>query len=82
MSERYLRRRVDDEEIWVDLERGEFLGLNVTAARILELRRAGVSEPDAIAEHLVEEFDVSLMEAQGAVATLLEDARRRGLTEA
>ena len=82
MSERFLRRRVEDEELWVDLEQGEFFGANVTAARILELVREGVEEVAAIASRLVEEFDVSLEEAQESVALLLGEARRRGLTEA
>lgn len=81
MTKRFLRRRVEDEEIWVDLQRGEFLGLNVTAARILELVRAGLTDPAAIAARLVTEFEVSLEDAQEGVAMILEQAERLGLTE-
>lgn len=81
MGERFLRRAIDDEEIWVDLQQGEFFGLNVTAARILELVRDGVTETGAIAARLAAEFDVDVAEAQAAVETLLAEARRRGLTE-
>ena len=68
-------RTVDDEEIWVDLEKGEFFGLNESAARILELVREGITEPKKIAEKLVAEFDVTPDEAESAVTTLLEEAR-------
>jgi len=81
MSERFLRRAIDDEEIWVDLQEGEFFGLNVTAARILELVREGLTSPTDIAARLAEEFDVEPAEAQAAVEALLTEARKRGLTE-
>ena len=78
MADRFLRRRLDDEEIVVDLEKGEFYGLNATAARILELWREGVKEPTAIAARLVEEFDVESDEAIAAVKGLLAEARAAG----
>jgi hypothetical protein len=82
MGERFLRRTIDDEEIWVDLEQGEFFGLNETAARILALVREGVTSPAAISARLVDEFDVELDQAREAVETLLAEARKRGLTDA
>ena len=78
MADRFLRRRLDDEEIVVDLEKGEFYGLNTTAARILELWREGVREPADITDRLVEEFDVGHDEAEAAVKGLLDEARAAG----
>ena len=80
MSERFLRRKLDDEEIWVDLEKGEFYGLNETASRILELVREGEEDSAAIARRLTEEFEVSLSDAQSAVDSFLVLARKRELT--
>jgi len=81
MTERFLRRRIEDQEIWVDLEGGEFYGLNATAERILALWREGVRDSAAIAARLAEEFDVAPSEALPAVAGLLEQARAAGLLE-
>jgi len=78
MADRFLHRRLDDEEIVVDLEKGEFYGLNPTATRILELWRGGVREPVQIALRLVEEFEVGIEEAEVAVRGLLEEARAVG----
>ena len=80
MSERFLRRKLDDEEIWVDLEKGQFYGLNETASRILELVREGEEDSAAIARRLTEEFEVSLSDAQAAVDSFLVLARKRELT--
>ncbi len=81
MPERFLRRTLDDEEIVVDLEKGEFYGLNRTAARILELWRDGVREPAAIAEALAAEFEIDVVEAQAAAKRLLDEATDHGLLE-
>ena len=81
MPERFLRRTLDDEEIVVDLEKGEFYGLNRTAARILELWRDGVREPMAIAETLAAEFEIDVAEAQAAAKRLLDEAKDHGLLE-
>ena len=78
MGERFLRRRLEDEELVVDLEGGQFFGLNETASRILELWREGVRGPTAIADVLVSEFEVDRDTARAAVEALLAQAERMG----
>jgi hypothetical protein len=82
MSQRFLRRTIEDEEFWLDLEAGRFYGVNETGAAILEAYRAGEHDPAAIASRLSTRFDVERAEAVPAVEAFLEEARRRGLLEA
>ena len=78
-SRRFVRRKVEDEEFWLDLEAGRFYGLNETASEILELWSKGVREPADIAARICERFDVSAPDALAAVERFLAEARSRGL---
>ena len=78
MRERFFRRKIDDEEIWLDVEGGRFYGMNETASAILEAWRAGVRDPGEIADRLAKDFEVSVDEARQAVETFLAEARTRG----
>jgi hypothetical protein len=79
--ERFVRRLVEDEEVWLDLEAGEFYGVNPAAAAILAAWREGVREPAAIAERLAGSFEVSRDEALAAVNAFLPAARERGFLD-
>jgi hypothetical protein len=81
-KERFLRRKVEGEEFWLDLEAGRFYGLNETASALLEAWAAGVREPRALAERLSERFEVSAEEALPTVEAFLAQARARGLIDA
>jgi hypothetical protein len=76
---RFLRRKVEDEEFWLDLEAGRFYGVNETAAMILELWSKGVRAPTELADRLAEQFDVAPKDARAAVDEFLPEARSRGL---
>jgi PqqD family protein of HPr-rel-A system len=80
-KKRFLRRTIDGEEIVVDLEQGDFYGLNETATRIVALWAEGVRDPGAIAERLAAEFDVEPATARAEVGRLLREARERGFLE-
>ena len=76
---RFVRRKVEDEEFWLDLEAGRFYGLNEPAAAILEMWGRGVRAPAAIADELCRRFEVSARDALAAVEGFLPEARARGL---
>ena len=82
MGERFARRKVEDEEIWLDLKEGQFYGINEAGSAILAAWREGVREPAAIAERLVQSFEVECDAALTAVTAFLEKACERGLLEA
>lgn len=79
MSQRFVRRKVEDEEFWLDLEAGRFYGLNATASAVLEAWRAGVRTPAALADRLAEDFEVSREEALAAVESFLAAAGAKGM---
>ena len=79
MTERFLRRALEDEEIWVDIEGGDFYTLNATAARILALMRDGVTDGVAIAARLTAEYHVPPDEAAAAVGSLVKEAESYGM---
>ena len=81
MPERFVRRKIEDEEIWLDFQEGQFYGVNPTATAILELWRAGVREPGAITARLVEAFEVSPGDARAAVDAYLTEVRPLGLLD-
>jgi|GEM_PF-5085680 len=80
MPERFARRKLEDQEIWLDFEGGRFYGLNEPAAVILEAWQEGLRDPGRIADRLVSRFEVSREEAIVAVEAFLRDAATRGLT--
>ena len=79
MSQRFLRRTIEDEEFWLDLEAGRFYGVNDSASAILDLWSKSVRDPAAIAARLSEQFEVSVAEAREAVDAFLPAAKARGL---
>jgi len=81
VPDRFVRRKVEDEEFWLDLEAGRFYGVNETGAAILDAWRSGVRSPAAIAERIASEFEVSPDEARRAVDEFLADARSKGMLE-
>ncbi len=80
MPERFARRKLEDQEIWLDFEGGRFYGLNEPAAAILEAWQEGVRDPGAIADRIVARFEVSREAALVAVEAFLREAAARGLT--
>ena len=81
MPERFVRRKIEDEEIWLDFEAGEFYGVNPTATAILAAWREGVREPADLAKRLSASFEVTPEEALAAVLSFLPEARTLGLLE-
>lgn len=81
MSNRFMRRRVEGEEFWLDLEGGRFYGVNETGAAILDAWQSGARTHDAIAARLATTFQVTLEAAREAVGSFLKDARSKGLLE-
>lgn len=80
--QRFLRQRIDEEEVWVDLEGGRFFGLNETGTAILEAWRVGVRDTSALADRLKAEFDAPRETILAEVTAFLAEARERGLLEA
>ncbi len=80
--QRFLRQRIDEEEVWVDLEAGRFFGLNETGTAILEAWRAGLQDAPAIAERLEADFDAPRETILAEVTAFLAEARERGLLDA
>lgn len=81
MNDRFVRRKIEDEEFLLDLEAGRFYGINDSAAAILAAWKEGVREPDALADRLVAAFEVPRAEALAAVEKFLPVAKERGLLE-
>jgi len=81
MPERFVRRKIEDEEIWLDFQAGQFYGVNPTASAILAAWREGVREPGALADRLATAFEVSREDALAAVQTFLDEARPLGLLD-
>ncbi len=79
---RFLHQRIDEEEVWVDLEAGRFFGLNETGTAILEAWREGERDPAAIAQRLVADYDAPRETIESEVAAFLGEARERGLLDA
>jgi hypothetical protein len=79
MSERFLRRRIEDEDYWLDLEAGEFYAVNATGVAILEGWKDGARTPEALAQRLVLAFEVTPEAALAAVNEFLPQARTRGM---
>ena len=82
MPKRFLRRTVEDEEFWLDLEAGQFYSVNETGAAILAAWRDGARTPEELVGKLTSAFKVSVADARSAVEAFLVDARSRGLLDA
>lgn len=79
---RFLHQRIDDEEVWVDLEAGRFFGLNETGTAILEAWRDGARDAGAITDRLVASYDAPRETIHAEVEAFLGAARERGLLDA
>lgn len=73
-----LARRVGDEVIVLDMERGEYFGLPAVGARIWELLPDGKSLAD-VADVVASEYDVDRAAAERDVLGLVADLSDKGL---
>ena len=75
-----MARQIGDDCVMLDLANGVYFGLNAVGARVWELLGEGTSEEEICAT-LVREFEVSLAQARGDVADLMEELQKYGLIE-
>jgi hypothetical protein len=78
LSESVMFRIIDEEAVILDLDAGEYFGLNSVGTRIWQLLSENQAVP-AICEAIVEEFEVSLDVVQQDVTSLIGDLCERGL---
>ncbi len=78
IPEHVLYRKLEDEMVLLNLDSGEYFGLNDTGTRIWELLAGGRSRRE-IAVTLAREFEVELEVAVGHVASLCAELLAAGL---
>lgn len=78
IPEHVLSRKLDDEMVLLNLDSGEYFGLNDTGTRVWELLADGRSREEVI-ERLTEEFEVAGEVATGHVAALCAELLEAGL---
>jgi hypothetical protein len=78
IPEHVLSRKLDDEMVLLNLESGEYFGLNDTGTRVWELLSNGRSREEVVA-CLSDEFEVAPEVASGHVATLCDELLAAGL---
>jgi len=78
IPERIVFKKVGEEMVLLDFERGIYYGLNPVGARVWELLAEGKST-DEIIELLTDEFDVEATDAKDDVMTLMDDLAANGL---
>ena len=78
IPERIVYKKVGEEMVLLDFERGIYYGLNPVGARVWELLAEGKST-DEIIDLLTDEFDVERTEAKGDVMALMDDLAANGL---
>ena len=71
LNDRVLCRIVEDEAVLLDLDSGQYYGLNNVGTRIWQLLGAGHSA-SSICELVVQEFEVAEAEAEADVEALIE----------
>lgn len=81
IPERIIFKKVGEEMVLLDFERGIYYGLNPVGARVWELLAEG-KNTDEIADLLTEEFDVERSDAKGDVDALMDDLAANGLVSA
>jgi len=74
-------KKVGEEMVLLDFERGSYYGLNPVGARIWEVFAEGKSI-DEIVDLLTEEFDVQRTDAKNDVDALMDDLAANGLLSA
>lgn len=81
IPERIVFKKVGEEMVLLDFERGIYYGLNPAGARIWELFAEGKSI-DEIVDLLTGEFDVERTDAKKDVEALMDDLAANGLVSA
>ena len=81
IPERIVFKKVGEEMVLLDFERGIYYGLNPVGARVWELLAEG-KNTDEIADLLTEDFDVERSDAKGDVDALMDDLAANGLVSA
>ena len=78
LPEHVLCRKLEDEMVLLNLDSGEYFGLNDTGTRVWELLVDGRSRSE-VADRLAEEFAVETDVASGHVTALCEELIQAGL---
>ena len=78
VPEHVLARKLDDEMVLLNLDSGEYFGLNDTGTRVWELLADGRTR-DEVVDRLTEEFEVAADVASTHVTTLCEELLQAGL---
>lgn len=78
IPERIVFKKVGEEMVLLDFERGIYYGLNPVGARVWEFLAEGKST-DEIVDLLTEEFDVERTDAKNDVEALMDDLAANGL---
>ncbi|MFQ5351045.1 MAG: PqqD family protein [Thermoanaerobaculia bacterium] len=78
IPEHVLARKLDDEMVLLNLDSGEYFGLNDTGTRVWELLADGCSRQQ-IVDRLTEEFEVAADDASGHVTALCDELVEAGL---
>ena len=78
VPEHVLSRKLEDEMVLLNLDSGEYFGLNDTGTRVWELLVAGHGT-DEVVDRLIEEFEVAAEEASAHVASLCSELVEAGL---
>jgi hypothetical protein len=78
IPERVLSRKLDDEMVLLNLDSGEYFGLNDTGTRVWELLADGRTGEE-VTDRLTEEFEVTAEAAAAHVASLCEELVAAGL---
>ncbi len=73
-----LSRKLDDEMVLLNLDSGEYFGLNDTGTRVWELLSDGRSREEVV-DCLTEEFEVEVETASAHVMTLCSELLEAGL---
>ena len=81
IPEHVLARKLEDEMVLLNLDSGEYFGLNDTGTRVWELLADGRSSEEVI-ERLTEEFEVASEVASSHVSTLCNELIEAGLLAA
>ena len=74
-----LYQEVDGELVLLDLENGNYYGLNAVGARFWTLAQEHGGQTGRILEALLEEFDVSREQIHEDMSGFLTELERRGL---
>ena len=78
IPEHVLARKLEDEMVLLNLDSGEYFGLNDTGTRVWELLVDGRSR-DEVVDRLTEEFEVTVEVASSHVAALCAELVEAGL---